>query len=107
MPVLDSQYGIAGPLDYVADVPTLFTQKELIYISAGIATIDVRSIVDGSSTQNRQTTPMNGSGESVPAQDGTNVPSLKIFRSRGMSSTGSSLEWGPRLRTNGRYALWR
>ena len=46
IPALDSPYGMAKPMNYVTDVPPLFSQEELVDISAGIATIDVRSIVD-------------------------------------------------------------
>jgi len=46
IPELDSPYGMAKPMNYVDEVPHLFSEEELVDIAAGISNIDVRAILD-------------------------------------------------------------
>ena len=46
IPEIDSPFGMARPMNYVTEVPSLFSEDDLVNISAGISNIDASAIMD-------------------------------------------------------------
>lgn len=46
IPAFDSVYGMAKPMNYVTDVPSLYSEQDLVEIISGIATTDAGEILD-------------------------------------------------------------